>query len=105
MSDIKFGTDGWRGRIADDYTFANVRRAAQAFATYLSQENSSGNTRNNTVVVGHDKRFSAEHFAAATAEVLAGNGFKVFLTQTATPTPVISYSVKDKGALGAVNIT
>lgn len=101
MSDIKFGTDGWRGRIADDYTFANVRRAAQAFATYLTQDGQQGGS----VVVGYDKRFSAEHFAAATAEVLAGNGLKVYLTQTATPTPVISYSVPAKGALGAANIT
>src|SRR5690606_7713440 len=105
MSDIKFGTDGWRGRIADDYTFANVRRAAQAFAAYLAEDKTNGRTAPGSVVVGHDKRFSAEHFAAAAAEVLAGNGFKVYLTQTATPTPVISYSVTAKGALGAVNIT
>ncbi len=100
MSDIKFGTDGWRGRIADDYTFANVRRCAQGFANYLKADQQQG-----SVVVGHDKRFQAEHFAATTAEVLAGNGFKVFLTDKATPTPVISFSVGDKGALGAINIT
>ena len=57
------------------------------------------------MVVGHDKRFSAEHFAAAVAEVLAANGFKVWLTDGATPTPVISYAVVDKKAAGAVNIT
>ena len=100
MSDIKFGTDGWRGRIADDYTFANLRRCAQGFANYLKANDLQG-----SVVVGHDKRFLAEHFAAATAEVLAGNGFKVFLTDKATPTPVISFSVGNKGALGAVNLT
>lgn len=100
MSDIKFGTDGWRGRIADDYTFANVRRAAQGFAHYLKANGKSG-----SVVVGHDKRFLAEHFAASVAEVLAGNGFHVWLTPTATPTPVISYSAKKRGALGAVNLT
>lgn len=103
MSDIKFGTDGWRGRIADDYTYANVRRAAQAFATFLNTKRQGNQAA--SVVVGHDKRFSAEHFAAATAEVLAGNGLHVYLTQTATPTPVISFSVKNKGALGAANIT
>ncbi|HXF61535.1 MAG TPA: phosphoglucomutase/phosphomannomutase family protein, partial [Caldilineaceae bacterium] len=102
MSDIKFGTDGWRGRIADDYTYANVRRAAQAFAGYLRKK--AGN-QPASVVVGYDKRFSAEHFAATAAEVLAGNGFKVYLTRTATPTPVISFSVPARGALGAVNIT
>ena len=100
MGDIKFGTDGWRGRIADDYTFANVRRCAQGFANYLSANGLQG-----SVVVGHDKRFQAEAFAATTAEVLAGNGFKVYLTDKATPTPVISFSVGAKGALGAVNLT
>jgi len=100
MSDIKFGTDGWRGRIADDYTYANVRRAAQAFASYLTQGGRTG-----SVVVGHDKRFSAEHFAATAAEVLAGNGLQVYLTNGATPTPVISFSAPRLGALGAVNIT
>jgi phosphomannomutase len=105
MSDIKFGTDGWRGRIADDYTFANVRRAAQAFAAYLTQDGAAQGRADASVIVGYDKRFAAEHFAAAAAEVLAGNGLKVFLTQTATPTPVISYSVPARGALGAVNIT
>jgi phosphomannomutase len=100
MSDIRFGTDGWRGRIADDYTFANVRRAAQGFASFFAANGKEG-----SVVVGHDRRFLAEHFAAAAAEVLAGNGFHVFLTPEATPTPAISYSVKEKGALGAANLT
>ncbi|MFN8489683.1 MAG: phosphoglucomutase/phosphomannomutase family protein [Caldilineaceae bacterium] len=100
MGDIKFGTDGWRGRIADDYTFANVRRAAQGFANYLKANGKAG-----SVVIGHDKRFQAEFFAATAAEVLAGNGYKVYLTDKATPTPVISFSVGAKGALGAVNIT
>ncbi len=100
MSDIKFGTDGWRGRIGDDYTFANVRRCAQGFANYLKANGKQG-----SVVVGHDRRFQAEHFAATTAEVLAGNGFHVFLTHTATPTPVISFSVAEKGALAAINLT
>ncbi len=100
MTDIRFGTDGWRGRIAENYTFHNVRRCAQGFANYLLDRGAQG-----TVVVGYDRRFASEHFAAATAEVLAGNGFHVLLTQEATPTPVISYSVVEKGALGAVNIT
>lgn len=100
MSDIKFGTDGWRGRIGDDYTFANLRRCAQGFANSLLDQSKSG-----SVVVGYDRRFMAEHFAAAAAEVLAGNGFHVYLTDTATPTPVISFSVGNRGAVGAVNIT
>jgi phosphomannomutase len=98
---ITFGTDGWRGVIAEDYTFDNVRRCAQGFATYLLEKGRQGQW----VVVGHDKRFSSEHFAAAVAEVLAGNGLGVYLTDGATPTPVIAYAVVDKKACGAVNIT
>lgn len=101
MTTIKFGTDGWRGRIADDYTFDSVRRCAQGFATYLQQQGLAAKG----VVIGHDKRFQAEHFAAAAAEVLAGNGIHVWLTQEATPTPAVSYSVVNKGAGGAINIT
>src|ERR1051325_762460 len=98
---IGFGTDGWRGIIAEDYTFDNVRRAAQGFASYLLEQGKQGQW----VVVGHDKRFASEHFAAAAAEVLAGNGMNVYLTDGATPTPVIAYAVVDKKACGAVNIT
>jgi phosphomannomutase len=98
---ITFGTDGWRGVIAEDYTFDNVRRCAQGFANYLVEKGRQGQW----VVVGHDKRFDSEFFAAAVAEVLVGNGLKVYLTNGATPTPVIAFSVVDKKAGGAVNIT
>jgi phosphomannomutase len=98
---IVFGTDGWRARIAEDYTFANLRRCTQGFANYL---NGKG-WRGEWVVVGHDKRFHSENFAASAAEVLAANGFRVYLTQDATPTPVISFSVPHLKAVGAVNIT
>lgn len=98
---IKFGTDGWRGEIAEDYTFDNVRRAAQGFASYLLEQGYAGKW----VVVGYDKRFHSENFAASAAEVLAGNGLNVYITDGATPTPVISYAVVDKKACGAVNIT
>jgi alpha-D-glucose phosphate-specific phosphoglucomutase len=98
---IKFGTDGWRGVIAEDYTFDNVRRAAQGFASYLIEKGYAGYW----VVVGYDKRFHSENFAAATAEVLAGNGLNVYLTDGATPTPVIAFEVVNKKACGAVNIT
>ena len=98
---IGFGTDGWRGVIAEDYTFNNVRRAAQGFAAYLLEQGRQGQW----VVVGHDKRFASENFAATTAEVLAGNGLNVYLTDGATPTPVIAFAVVDKKACGAVNIT
>jgi phosphomannomutase len=98
---IKFGTDGWRGRVAEDYTFDNVRRCSQGFASFLLSQGKSGAM----VVVGHDKRFSAELFAAAVAEVLAANGFRVLLTDGPTPTPVISYAVVAQEAIAAVNIT
>ena len=101
LYEIKFGTDGWRGVIAEDYTFDNVRRAAQGFASFLLEEGRSGQW----VVVGYDKRFGSENFAAAAAEVLAGNGMNVYLTDGATPTPVIAYAVVERKACGAVNIT
>ena len=98
---IIFGTDGWRGRIADDYTYSGVRRCAHGFATYLLE--TEGDSR--PVIVGYDKRFASEHFADTAAEVLAGNGFRVLLTDGATPTPAISYAVRHHQAAGAVNIT
>jgi phosphomannomutase len=98
---ITFGTDGWRGVIAEEYTFDNVRRCAQGYAAYMLEKGRKGQW----IVVGYDKRFDSEFFAATTAEVLAGNGFKVYLTDSATPTPVIAFAVVDKHACGAVNIT
>lgn len=98
---IRFGTDGWRGSVAEDYTFYNVRRCAQGFAAYLIRLGVS----DRGVVVGHDQRYRAEDFAAAAAEVLAANGIRVWLTDGPTPTPVISYSVIEHRAGGAVNIT
>jgi phosphomannomutase len=101
MTEIHFGTDGWRARIAEDYTFDNVRRAAQGFANYLIEQGHEGAT----VVVGYDKRFAAEHFGATAAEVMAGNRFRVWLTDSATPTPVISYAIVEREAVGGINIT
>jgi len=98
---IRFGTDGWRGVIAEDYTFDNVRRAAQGFASFLLRQG----RKDEWVVIGYDKRFQSEHFALAAAEVLAGNGLRVYLTQDATPTPVIAYAVVHQKACGAINIT
>jgi alpha-D-glucose phosphate-specific phosphoglucomutase len=98
---IKFGTDGWRGEIAAAYTFDNLRRCAQGFASYMLQQGKKGQQ----IIVGHDKRFHSENFALAAAEVLAANGLRVLLTNGATPTPVIAYSVVHHGAAGAVNIT
>jgi phosphomannomutase len=101
MSIIKFGTDGWRARIADQYTFSNVRRCTQGFADFLKKQNLA----DKGVVIGYDQRFQAESFASAAAEVMAGNGIHVWLTEHNTPTPAISYSVVDRQAGGGVNIT
>ncbi|TFG48151.1 MAG: phosphoglucomutase/phosphomannomutase family protein, partial [Anaerolineales bacterium] len=101
VQEIKFGTDGWRGHVGEDYTFANVRRCTQGFAAYLAEEG----YQDSWVVVGHDRRYQAEQFAAAVAEVLAGNGFNVYLTDRPTPTPVIAYAVVDKKAAAAINVT
>ncbi len=100
-SPIKFGTDGWRGIIAADFTFENVRICAQAAADYLKE---SGLTKRG-LVVGYDTRFASGDFARATAEVICGNGIKVYLCKEAAPTPVISYGVIAKKAGGAVVIT
>jgi alpha-D-glucose phosphate-specific phosphoglucomutase len=106
MSDVlKFGTDGWRGRIADDYTFDNVRRCAAGYATWLLMQANQTKAKKPVVVIGHDKRFQSEDFAVCAAEVLAGHGVKVYLTDGATPTPVIAFAVKAQKAHGAINIT
>ncbi len=98
---IVFGTDGWRGAIAEDYTFANVRRCTQGFASYMLENGKRGEW----IVVGHDQRFLSEFFAETVAEVLCANGLKVYLTTGPVPTPVIAYTVVNKKAAGAVNIT
>lgn len=100
---IKFGTDGWRAVIAREYTFANVERVAQAYADFLHAE--SANDPAPLVVVGYDRRFLSESFAQRAAEVLSGNGFSVSLFNEATPTPVVSWAVKDLKARGGVVIT
>jgi phosphomannomutase len=103
MSSIKFGTDGWRAVIAEDFTFANVERVAQATADFW-KNNPIENTQSR-VVVGYDRRFLSDKFAQRTAEVLAGNGFEVTLTSEPTPTPAVSFLVKKQRAIGGVMIT
>lgn len=98
---VKFGTDGWRGIIAKDFTIDNVRLAAQGVAGYLRE----AGLAEKGVVVGYDTRFGSEDFAAAAAEVLAGAGIKVYLTPRPTPTPVISFAAPFKKTAGAVVIT
>ncbi|MGI5835116.1 MAG: phosphoglucomutase/phosphomannomutase family protein [Chloroflexota bacterium] len=100
-TEIKFGTDGWRAIIADDFTFDNVRVVAQAIANYIKENGKE----NDGLVVGYDFRFSSEHFASAIAQVLGANGVKVLLCQEATPTPVATYSILAQKAAGAVMVT
>src|SRR2546421_4210195 len=99
--EIKFGTDGWRGIIADDFTFDNVRRVAGAVASYVlnHEEPARG------VVIGYDTRFASQRAARVAAEVLASAGIAIKLAGDYTPTPAISLAVKNMRAAGGVVIT
>jgi phosphomannomutase len=102
MTVIKFGTDGWRARIAEDYTFENVEIVTQALADYVRTQSHAAQPR---IVIGYDRRFASEHFAARTAEVLAGNNFIVDLFAQDVPTPIVSFEVKRRNLDGGVVIT
>ncbi len=98
---IKFGTDGWRGIIADDFTFENVRIAAAAIGSYvLAKEDPTKG-----VCIGYDTRFGSRDFAVAVAKVLSAMGIPVLLADRYTPTPALSYAVVNRGAAGGVMIT
>ena len=97
---IKFGTDGWRGVIADDFTFENVRRVAQATADYWNERNLP-----KAGIVGYDNRFLSETYARLVCEVLAANGIKALCPQEAVPTPAVTFAVRDRKLAGAVMIT
>ena len=97
---IKFGTDGWRGIIADDFTFANVRRVAQATADYWNAQPLA-----KTAIVGFDNRFQSETFARLVAEVLSGNGITTLLPPVAVSTPAVAYTIRARGLCGGVMIT
>src|SRR5260370_37878418 len=101
--DIKFGTDGWRAVIAEDFTFANLDRVAQATADYWSANPVPGTEKK--IIVGYDRRFLSDEFGRRTAEVFAGNDFDVILTPAPTPTPSVSFAVKPERAIGGVMIT
>ena len=106
---IKFGTSGWRGLIARDFTFENVRLATQGIALYLKHEMqnqaSALHGREPVVIIGHDTRFLGREFSLAAAEVLARNGITPLLCQRDAPTPVISFTVRNLKALGGINMT
>jgi len=99
--EIKFGTDGWRGIIADDFTFENVRRVAGAIASYVLKYEQP----RRGVIIGYDARFASPHAAQVVAETIAGAGIPVKLANDYTPTPAVSYAVKKQGAAGGVMVT
>jgi phosphomannomutase len=101
MDRIKFGTDGWRGVIGEDFTFANVRRVAAAIAEYVRQESDPAQG----LVVGYDTRFLSPESAQAAAEAVARAGIPVVLADQPTPTPAISYAVVERRTAGAIVIT
>src|SRR3954469_15343207 len=103
MAQIKFGTDGWRAVIAEDFTFSNVERVAQATADYWASHPVDGTARK--VIVGYDRRFLSNAFGQRVAEVLAANDFEVVLTPDPSPTPSVSFAVKTHHAIGGVMIT
>lgn len=102
---IKFGTDGWRGVIASDFTFENVRTAAAAVAAYLHAQDDLAQRPEKGICIGYDSRFLSEAFARACAEVVAATGISVKLAREITPTPALSYGVRELGAAGGIMIT
>ena len=101
MPAIKFGTDGWRGVIAEDFTFANARIVARAIARYIVRDEDA----RKGVLVGYDHRFASDHVAAAVAEVIGSTATPVWLTDKPCPTPAISLLVRQRGAAGGIMIT
>ena len=101
QAQIKFGTDGWRAIIADDYTFSNVRIAAEAIAAYVhtKEQPSKG------IAIGYDTRFGSRRFAQTCAEVVAATGIPVLIADRITPTPALSYAVVKRNLAGGIMIT
>jgi len=109
MTPIKFGTSGWRGLIARDFTFENVRVAAQGIALYLRAESERAGSpiyrKEPLVILGHDTRFLGKEFSLAAAEVLTSAGLKPQLCERDAPTPVISFTIRNRKAIGGINMT
>ncbi len=101
MTGIKFGTDGWRDIMADNFTFANVRMVVQGIASFIN----SRQLGRRGVVIGYDNRFLSREFAELACSILAGNGIRVFLPDRSLPTPVTAYAVRLHKAGGAIMIT
>ena len=101
MTSIKFGTDGWRGVIAEDFTFANARIVAHAIARHVVRNEDA----RKGVLIGYDHRYAADRVAAAVAEVISASGTPVWLADKPCPTPAISHLVRHRGAAGGIVIT
>jgi phosphoglucomutase len=99
-SPIKFGTSGWRGLIADDFTFATVRLAVTAIADHVNHQK-----KNSTILVGYDTRFYSEEFSQLAVDILRQNHIRTLLCETFTPTPAIAYEIMRRKLDGAVNFT
>jgi phosphoglucomutase len=99
-SPIKFGTSGWRGLIADDFTFANVRLAVTAIAGHVNDHK-----KNSTILVGYDPRFYSEEFSQLAVDILQQNRIRTLLCETFTPTPAIAYEIMRRKLDGAINFT
>ncbi|MCA9989385.1 MAG: phosphoglucomutase/phosphomannomutase family protein, partial [Anaerolineales bacterium] len=98
---IKFGTDGWRAVISENFTFHNLRLVAQAIADFVREEES----QNPSVVIGFDTRFLSDRYAAEVARVMAANQIQSWLARADTPTPAVSYAIVNKQATAGVMIT
>jgi phosphoglucomutase len=98
---IRFGTSGWRAVIADDFTFAGVRKVTEAICAHFG----AAEEITRPVVIGHDTRFLGERFAAACAEVISSHGFRTLLCNQPTPTPTISHAIRIEGAICGINFT
>src|SRR6266853_1400167 len=99
-SPIKFGTSGWRGLIADDFTFANVRLAVTAIA-----EHAKAKTKEPTILVGYDTRFYSEEFSQLAVDILQHHGIRTLLCETFTPTPAVAFEIMRRKLDGAINFT
>src|SRR6266699_339220 len=96
MAEIRFGTDGWRGVIAEDFTFANARIVAHAIARYVVR----GEDARKGVIIGYDHRYASDRVAAAVGEVISASGTPVWVTDKPCPTPAISFLVRHRKAAG-----
>lgn len=106
MGAIKFGTDGWRAVISEDFTFDNVKITAQAMADCIkSDDGPASKVKDKRIVVGFDTRFLSAKYAELIASVIAANGIKVILAGKATPTPSVSFTIKDRSLMGGVMVT